>query len=188
MLIALSGPSGIGKGFIKEKLLTEYPNIEEIQWITTRKLRATEIRGNRVSVSRNEFRRLVRSQELVLVQTLYGNEYGMRKSELLSSTRLLLTELHPNNLQSAIFINPSIITIGFSTNDVGLLDERLSVRRGTETATEVAERIAAAKSEIVALNSLSHLCRKIIEVTRENEGSIFEQVHHILNPIILKGD
>lgn len=45
MLIALSGPSGIGKGFIKEKLLREYPDIKEIQWITTRKLRSTESRS-----------------------------------------------------------------------------------------------------------------------------------------------
>lgn len=42
MLITLTGPSGIGKGFVAEYLLARFPGVEELVWTTTRPLRPTE--------------------------------------------------------------------------------------------------------------------------------------------------
>ena len=79
MIISLSGPSGIGKGFIKEQLLQLYPYIEELVWLTTRPLRSKGQDRNRINVSLPEFNRLAEFDELVLVQNIYGHHYGLRK-------------------------------------------------------------------------------------------------------------
>jgi len=66
MIIALNGPSGIGKGFIKECLLRTYPHIQELAWFTTRPLRPNERSGgNRIRVTVSEFNRMADVGELV---------------------------------------------------------------------------------------------------------------------------
>ena len=114
MIISLSGPSGIGKGFIKERLLQLYPHIQELAWFTTRTLRSNEHGGNRIHVSLPEFNQLAGFGELVLVQDLFGHRYGLRKEDSLPSSDIKLTELHPDNLLKALRINHAIFAIGYS--------------------------------------------------------------------------
>ncbi|MBI1839138.1 MAG: hypothetical protein HYR95_02505, partial [Candidatus Colwellbacteria bacterium] len=137
MIIALTGPSGIGKGFIKEQLLRTYPFIEELAWFTTRPLRPNESGGNRINVPDFQFNQLVESGNLVLVQNLYGYRYGLRKHDLAPSPSVKLTELHIDNLIEALRINTTILVIGLITSDLSLLRERLSINRNTESQAEI---------------------------------------------------
>lgn len=182
MIIAISGPSGIGKGFIKEKLLQVYPFIEEVAWLTTRSLRPNEQSSNRIHVSLSEFNKLVKSGKLVLMQNLYGHHYGLREDDLLPSSRIRLTELHPDNLKKALKINPKILTIGFITLDLSLLHERLSILRNTETTAEINQRITMAKIETEAIMRQKSLFTSVIEVTRASEALILDQVLAFLTP------
>ena len=181
MIISFSGPSGIGKGFIKERLLQLYPEIQELAWYTTRNLRPNEQDGNRVQVSLPDFNQLVELGKLVLVQkNLFGHCYGLRKEDLETSSDIKLTELHPANLVEALRINPAIFAIGFVTSDLSLLHKRLAVVRKTESEAEIEKRVTNAKSEIEAILQYRSLYASVIEITEADEDLVFDKVHVML--------
>jgi guanylate kinase len=184
MIICLSGPSGIGKGFIQERLLQAYPFIKELVWLTTRTLRPNEEKRNRISVSESEFDNFTKTGELVLVQNIFGHRYGLRKEDLLPSSRACLTEIHPDNLKVALEINPEIISIGLITFDLPLLHRRLSTIRKTESAPEIEKRVATAKIEIETIIRNRLLFTAVIEVGKSSESSIISQVIAVLNPYL----
>jgi len=188
MIISLSGPSGIGKGFIKEQLLQDYPFIKELAWFTTRSLRPNEKVGNRISVPISEFNNLVETGKLVLVQDLYGHRYGLKKEDLLPSPQVSLTEFHPDNLSAAMEINPEIIAIGLVTFDLSFLRKRLSVFRNTESAAEIEQRVAVAKIEIETILRHKSLFEAVIEVAEVSESSVFDQVLTALTPHLTRKD
>lgn len=188
MIISLSGPSGIGKGFIKERLLQLYPEIQELAWYTTRKLRLNEQGGNRVQISLSEFNQSVKLGKLILVQDLFGHRYGLRKKDLKKSSDLKLIELHPVNLVKAIKINSDIFAIGLVTSDLSLLRKRLTFIRKTESEAEIEKRVAMAKSEIETILQHRLLYASVIEITEAEEHLVFDKVHAILqSQIKLKG-
>ena len=45
MLISLTGPSGIGKDYVKQALLRHFATLQEVIWLTTRLLRPNEEDG-----------------------------------------------------------------------------------------------------------------------------------------------
>jgi len=182
MIISLTGPSGIGKGFIKGQLLCVYPFLRELVWLTTRPLRPNEKHGNRIQVSTPEFDGLAQTGKLVLVQNLYGYSYGLKREDLLPSPSFSITELHPDNIKAAFEINPNIIAIGFVTRDLSLLRHRLSVVRNTESAPEIERRVAAAKVEIDTVTRNSSLFAAVIEVSKFSGSSTFDQVLAALAP------
>ncbi|OGY78652.1 MAG: hypothetical protein A3B74_04730 [Candidatus Kerfeldbacteria bacterium RIFCSPHIGHO2_02_FULL_42_14] len=182
MIISLSGPSGIGKGFIKERLLQLYPHIQELAWFTTRPLRSNEHGGNRIHISLPEFNQMVEFGKLVLVQDLFGHRYGLRKEDLLPSLDTKLTELHPDNLLEALRINPAIFSIGLVTFDLSLLHKRLSIVRKTESPEEIENRVATAKSEIEIILQRRSLLASVIEITEARESSALDEVLAILTP------
>lgn len=191
MIISLGGPSGVGKGYIKERLLSLYPHIEEMAWLTTRPLRPKELigTGNRISIPLSEFNRLNGLGELVLVQNLFGHFYGLRKVDLLPSSAIKITEVHPDNMVEACKVNAEIIAIGLVTSDLSFLRKRLTLVRKTESEAEIEERVIKAKSEIETILQQKHLYASVIEITEAEEDQVFEKVHAILqSEIETKGE
>ena len=184
MIISLSGPSGIGKGFIQERLLQAYPFMKELVWLTTRTLRPNEGKGNRISVSESEFDILAKTEKLVLAQSLFGHRYGLRREDLLPGPCVNLTEINPENLKLALEINPEIIAIGLMTFDFSLLHRRLSAVRKTESIPEIEKRVATAKVEVETILRNKSLYAAVIEVKESSETSIVSQVIAILNPYL----
>lgn len=181
MIIALTGPSGIGKGFIKEKLLQVYPFMEELTWFTTRGPRPNEQKSNRIFVSKEEFEVLVVSNDLVLVQNdLFGYSYGIKKKDLLSSSCIKLTEIHVDNIKRALEINPTILVIGLITHDFSIIRNRLSVIRKTEDLIEIEKRMISAKVEVETILSNKDLFASIIEIDKASEEMIFKQVISVI--------
>lgn len=182
MLIALSGPSGIGKGYIKRLVFAEYPDARELVWITTRQLRPDEAPGgNRRSMSREEFDNLVATGDCVLAQDLYGNGYGLIRDEFLACDGVWLTEFHPENLAKARALRDDIIAIGLVTDDHEMLAERLSLRGGTANDRSARLREAASEMDRIRGNPDYQL---IARVTRETEEVIGREVAaFILNQI-----
>jgi guanylate kinase len=186
MIISLSGPSGIGKGFIKRQLLEIYPQIRELAWFTTRSLRPKEQDGNRIHVSVAEFDEMVSRGELILVQHLFGHSYGLRKQDLLPSPDTRLTELHPYNLLDALKINPAIIAIGLVTSDLSLLRKRLYVVRQTESPAEIEKRMAVVEDEIRIIHEHRTLFASVIEITEDRESLVLGSICAVLETILAR--
>ena len=184
MIIALSGPSGVGKGYAKEAILKENPEVREAVWYTTRKLRPGE--KNRKSVPNIEFSALEHAGKLVLVQEMFGHHYAMRKEDLIATKDVILTEIHPYVVQEAKKINPNIILIGMATDDIELLRERLSIRRKTESPEEIERRLQTAMAEIAAIRESYKLFNTVIRVERTNESEIASMAQKIFKVFIEK--
>lgn len=188
MIIALSGPSGIGKGYIKERLLKLYPHIQELSWFTTRPLRPNEQDGgNRTHVLVSEFNQMAEVGELVLVQNLFGHHYGLRVNDLLPTPDIRLTELHPDNLSKALKVNTEIIAIGFVTFELSLLRKRLAVVRKTESHAEIEKRVTTAEIEIKTILRQKSLFTSVIEIAEAKEHLVLDEVLATLTPYLQKG-
>lgn len=174
MIIALSGPSGIGKGFVKDSLREIYPSIEEIVWYTTRELRPNELapNSNRQHISEETLAKMSEDGELALIQGMFGHRYAVKKQDLVNETGVFLTEIHPYVIKEAKEINPNIISIGLVTDDFDLLKERLVYRRKTESIDEIDKRIQSAKAEVGAIRNNLDYYNEIIEIARDNEHLI----------------
>lgn len=170
MIIALSGPSGIGKGYFKEAILSKHPDVQELIWYTTRGLRPNEF--NRKSISDSEFEALLDEGNMVLVQEIFGHRYGVSRDDLSRESGGWLTEVHPYVVSEAKHINPQIITIGMMTEDLNLLRERLVVKRKTEDSAEIEVRLSVAEKEMAAIKANPELFDEVIVITRENESSV----------------
>ena len=76
-LIVLSGPSGVGKSTVIAELLSSRRDIHFSVSFTTRRPRTGEEDGvNYNFVSREEFERMIASQELLEYAEYVGNYYG----------------------------------------------------------------------------------------------------------------
>ena len=180
MLIALSGPSGIGKGFIKSAVLTRYPSLTELPWLTTRPLRIGEDReGNRIIIIPSRFDQLVSRERVVLVQELYGHRYAVLKKHLLDASRPRLTEIHPGNAHEVVRIRPDIHLVGFTTNDFELLRERLT-KRGD---ANVDERMLVAQAEMAQLMDLQHLYHTVFPVSKKTEETLCSDVLRLIDTL-----
>lgn len=186
MLIAMSGPSGIGKGFVKERLLAKYPFIQEPVWLTTRPLRPNE--RNRKSVTAAEFSELANDGRLALIREIYGHRYALAQESLLPCSQIVLTEIHPDNVREALALNSDIFIIGLVTTDLSLLYERLTIIRKTESSEEILRRMQAAQREMAVIEENRALFQLVLEITRAAENSVFDAVHMVLEPYLnIKG-
>ncbi len=186
MIIAFSGPSGIGKGFIKEGLLRLHPHMKELEWLTTRSLRSNGKEGNRTHVSAEQFTFLVQSGEVVLAQNHFGHQYGLRKGDLSPSQETRLTELHPCTVAEALRINPEIILVGLVTFDISLLRRRLTIIRKTESPAEIEKRLTQADDEIKAILGQRELFASVVEVSEAKEPFLMDEILSVL-PNFMKG-
>ena len=170
MIIALSGPSGIGKGFMKESVLAGYPDAKELVWYTTRAPRPNET--NRKSISEEQFASLADAGKLALVQGIFGHRYGVAVDDLLEKSGIWLTEIHPFVVADAKQINSELRLIGLVTDDLDLLRERLTLRRKTEKPDEIGLRLKTAIDEMESIKKNAPMFERIVTISRDNESSI----------------
>ena len=186
MLIALSGPSGIGKGFIKNRLMANCPELTELSWLTTRQPRPQEsLTGNRTFVTTVHFDELECVGECVLIQNLYGNRYGLERKHLVPQKTKRVTEIHPENVLGTLEIAPDAILIGLVTSDYNMLRERM-IDRAEETLSLNA-RLEAARSEMALIESQRSLFHLVVEISRDNETTE-RIISHIATLISSEGE
>lgn len=177
MLFSLTGPSGVGKGFIKHALQATFPDMRELVWLTTRPLRAKELQGpaNRRTVSQGHFERLRNSGKFAVHQTLYGNSYGITLDELTRSRSggLWITEFHIDTLADIRSFVPDFVPIALIPESMSLLQERI-IARDPATAG-LAVRLGNAQREIAAILQRSaefSLTVKVSKATEERTAEI----------------
>lgn len=191
MIISLTGPSGIGKGYMRERIKKEWPVIKELTWITTRLLRPEELNenSNRRSISTEEFDALQNSNQLVLSQQLYGHRYGLNKSDLLQQKGIFyLTEFHIANLLKVNEWGFDIFSIALVPSSISFLQERLEKYRATETPKEIARRLKSAQEELEHIRACLSVFSLLVQISKDNENSIASVVIEALNPIVNSGE
>jgi len=157
-VLVITGPSGVGKGTLIRRLLSELPGAELSVSATTREPRHGEVNGRDYHfLSGSEFERRVENGEFVEHAEYAGNRYGTLRSELQRPARVIVLEI---DLQGARQVRETMpeaeqVFIAPPNNDLGELERRL-VARGAERADQIERRLTVAREELAAQDEFRH--------------------------------
>lgn len=152
ILFVISGPSGVGKGTLREKLM-ETPLDGLIYSIsaTTRKPRSGEIDGRDYFFTElDNFESLIASDELLEWALVYNNYYGTPKKFVMDNLARGVDVLLEIDIQGALKVKsliPNGVFVFVLPPSVEELGKRLN-NRGKDSQLEIQRRLACYEEEI----------------------------------------
>jgi guanylate kinase len=163
----ISAPSGGGKTTLCNQLLALRPEMTRAVTCTTRAPRPGEKDGmDYYFFSVVEFERRRRAGEFIEHATVYGNSYGILKSELLGKLRLGRDVLLNVDVQGAATIRKwaegepdlkrAMATVFLTPTSLTELADRLK-KRAADSAAVIQKRLAVARREIAQWKHFDYL-------------------------------
>ena len=150
-LVVITGPSGVGKDTILDILTEELPNLYVPITATTRKPRLNETHGiDQLFYDNKEFDLLIENDSLIEWAEVYGERYGVPKSQVDDGRLLGKDIIVRTDVQGAFNIrdyDSSSVLIFISPPSLDSLEERIK-SRGGNSAAQIQSRLSAAKGEI----------------------------------------
>lgn len=152
--IVISGPSGVGKGTICNKLINELNAWYSVS-TTTRSPRAGEVEGvNYYFITKDEFENRIRNNEFLEYNLYNGNYYGTSKEMVINKINEginVFSEIDVNGARNIKKIFPDALLIYIAPPSMEVLKERL-IGRGTESIDRINERLKIAEEEMKQIN------------------------------------
>ena len=160
MLVVLSGPSGVGKDTLLQKLQEHGYDFYFVVTMTTRPPRPNEVHGkDYLFVSKDEFASLMMQDELLEHSVVYGDYKGIPKTTVrkaLASGKDVIMRIDVQGAAKIRKIVPNVITIFLTTEDEDELVRRLTERK-TESSDGLAIRIATTREEMKRLKEFDYV-------------------------------
>ena len=167
LLILISAPSGAGKTTLCQMLLEAQPELTRAITCTTREPRQNECDGVDYHFFKaEEFLRRLQAGNFIEHATVYGNSYGILKSELLGKLREGRDVLLNVDVQGAATIREqaltepelkrALVTIFLTPPSVAVLEQRLR-KRGADAEAVIQKRLAVARQEIAQWKNFDYL-------------------------------
>lgn len=167
LIVLISAPSGGGKTTLCRQLLRARRNLVRAVTCTTRPPRRGEKNGvDYYFLKAGDFLRRVQAGNFLEHATVYGNSYGLLKSELLGKLRAGRDVLLNVDVQGAATIRRaaetepqlrrSLVTIFLTPGSLPEIERRLK-RRGADTPDVIRKRVAAARQEIAQWKNFDYL-------------------------------
>lgn len=149
-ILILSGPSGVGKGTVVNKLLETTDNVVLSISATTRKPRVGEVDGvHYFYISREDFEDKIKNDELLEYNCYNGNYYGTLKSyvqSLQAEGKHVILEIDVNGGKQIKERMPEAVTVFMTAPSEQEIERRLR-NRNTETEDAIQKRLEIAKKE-----------------------------------------
>lgn len=160
-LIILSGPSGVGKGTIREQLfMNKSLNLAYSISMTTRTPRVNEVEGqDYFFVSEEKFLECIKNNELIEWAMFVNNYYGTPKDNVdkqLASGKNVVLEIEVQGATQVISMYPDAITIFIVPPSIEELENRIRGRR-TEEEQVVMQRLNKAIYELTLTDNYKHV-------------------------------
>jgi guanylate kinase len=167
LLILISAPSGGGKTTLCNQLIASRPGMARAITCTTREPRPGEKDGvDYYFFSVTEFQRREQADEFIEHATVYGNRYGILKSELLGKLRSGRDVLLNVDVQGAATIRGrvraepelarALVTVFLTPPSIAELAARLK-NRAADSAAVIQKRLAVARQEITEWKNFDYL-------------------------------
>jgi guanylate kinase len=167
LLVLISAPSGAGKTTLCDLLLAEQPNLTRAITCTTRAPRPGEKDGvDYHFFTAEEFLKRLHAGNFLEHATVYGNSYGILKSELLGKLRAGKDVLLNVDVQGAATIREqaatepelkrALVTIFLTPPSVAVLEQRLR-KRGADAEAVIQKRLAVARQEAAQWKNFDYL-------------------------------
>jgi guanylate kinase len=183
LLIILSGPSGVGKGTLRKRIM-EDASLQLVYSVsmTTRSKRQGETDGkDYFFVNQKTFQEAIDRQELLEWAEFVGNRYGTPKNvieKLRNNGKNVLLEIEINGAKQVMAKTEGkgLVTIFLMPPSFDALESRIRKRK-TETEAIIQERLQKAKREmnlhhdyqfVVVNDNLERAAQQIIDIIKES--------------------
>jgi guanylate kinase len=180
-VFVITGPSGVGKGTLIERLLERVPKLELSVSATTRRPRPGEVDGRDYHfLSPEEFRRRLEADDLLEHASYSGNHYGTLREEVerrLAAGRSVVLEIEVQGARQVRDAMPEAVLIFIAPPDEDVLRERLE-RRATDSPEAIKQRLRTAEVELAARSEFPHVVVNddLQKAAEELEGLVREQL------------
>lgn len=182
LLIILSGPSGVGKGTIRKRIMQDSSlNLVYSVSMTTRSIRPGEVDGkDYFFVNQETFQQAIVKNQLLEWAEFVGNRYGTPKAEiqkLRQAGKNVLLEIEINGAKQVMAktTGPGLVTIFLMPPSFEALEARIRKRK-TESEIIIQERLAKARREmnlhhdyqyLVVNDDVEKTSQQIIDILKE---------------------
>lgn len=176
LLIVISGPSGVGKDSLVQRLEERDCAFYFVVTATDRPARPDEVNGeDYFFVSTGEFERMIEENELIEYAVVYGQYKGVPKEqvrEAMASGRDVVMRLDVQGAATIREIAPEAILIFLTASSEDELEQRLRAR-GCDSLEQLERRIAKAREEMKRLPEFDY-------VVINRQGELDEAVDDVL--------
>jgi guanylate kinase len=184
LLVVLSGPSGVGKDAVLDRMKSQDRWLYFTVTATTRPRRSEELDGvNYYFVSRDRFQQMVSDGELMEWAEVYGNYYGVPRQQVeqaLAGGRDVVVKVDVQGAMTIKRAMPQAVLIFLVAPSIEEMKARLRNRR-TESAEDMERRIATASDEmrqrdqfdyVVVNDDVGRAVSKIEEIIRSEKRKL----------------
>ncbi|MEY8701412.1 guanylate kinase [Streptococcus ferus] len=193
LLIVFSGPSGVGKGTVRQEIFST-PNhkFEYSVSMTTRPQRPGEVDGvDYFFRTREEFEDLIKKGQMLEYAEYVGNYYGTPLSYVNETLDKGIDVFLEIEVQGALQVKkkvPDGVFIFLTPPDLEELQDRL-VGRGTDSQEVIAQRIERAKEEIALMREYDYaVVNDQVPLAAERVKRIIETEHFRVERVIGRYD
>ena len=189
LLIVFSGPSGVGKGTVRQEIFsTPDHKFEYSVSMTTRAQRPGEVDGKDYFFrSREEFEELIRNGQMLEYAEYVGNYYGTPLTYVNETLDKGIDVFLEIEVQGALQVKkkvPDAVFIFLTPPDLNELQERL-VGRGTDSEEVIAQRIERAREEIALMSEYDYaILNDEVPLAAERVKRVIEAEHFRVDRVI----
>jgi len=184
LLIVISGPSGVGKDTVIQRMIERNLPFHFVVTATTRTPRPNEVHGkDYFFYSHDEFAQMIEKGELLEHAIVYNDYKGIPKAQVrdaLASGEDVVMRLDVQGAATIRNLYPDALLIFLSPQDEAEMVNRL-LERKTETSEGLKVRIATARQEMYHVNSFDYVVinRELhLDETVDTINSIIVAEHH----------
>lgn len=183
-IVVITGPSGVGKGTLVQRLISDVPRVRKSVSVTTRERRAAEVEGvDYFFVDKAHFDELIKQDAFLEWAEFAGSFYGTPRAWVDEHVKNGFDVLLEIEVQGAMQVRercPEALLIFLSPPSFEELESRLR-GRATETPEKIALRLAKASEEMkqkqlfhheVVNDNLEEAAKNLIRIVYDERSKI----------------
>jgi guanylate kinase len=188
LLVVISGPSGVGKDTVIQRMKERELPFHFVVTATTRPARPDEVHGvDYFFLSSDEFARMIETDELLEYAIVYNDYKGIPKEQVrqaLASGKDVLMRIDVQGAATIREISPEAVLVFLTTQNETELVNRLKARK-SETPEGLNLRIATARKELKRIKEFDYVVVNRddkLDETVDKILAIIQAEHQRVNP------